>query len=171
MAKEIKKEWQKYLLNENKEYTTEELIEDFKKAVDYLFSKHVRLSSDMLVNPQRASEQYHLSEQDQAVYLGKFHHVGYAVNDSEKMVEVMDVLYHVLNISKDEAGEFTLYITENHMTLTDAIEKRYGVSMDDVSQYIEMVLTPYADYAMKMAIKTGKELLSILSEVFSGSEV
>lgn len=171
MAKEIKKEWQKYLLNENKEYTTEELIEDFKEAVDYLFSKHVRLSSDMLVNPQRASEQYHLSEQDQAVYLGKFHHAGYAVNDSEKMVEVMDVLYHVLNISKDEAGEFTLYITENHMTLTDAIEKRYGVSMDDVSQYIEMVLTPYADYAKKMAIKTGKELLSILSEVFSGSEV
>ena len=57
------------------------------------------------------------------------------------------------------------------MTLTDAIEKRYGVSMDDVSQYIEMVLTPYADYAMKMAIRTGKELLSILSEVFSESEV
>ena len=165
MAKEIKKEWQKYLLNENKEYTTEELIEDFKEAVDYLFSKHVRLSSDMLVNPQRASEQYHLSEQDQAVYLGKFHQAGYAVNDSEKMVDVMDVLYHVLNISKD------LYITENHMTLTDAIEKRYGVSMDDVSQYIEMILTPYADYAMKMAIKTGKELLNILSEVFSGSEV
>lgn len=170
MVKEIKKEWKEYLLDENKECTTDELIECFKKALNYLFLKHIRINSDMLVNPQRASEQYHLSEPDQENYIMLFQNEGYAAQDSKKMVEVMDALYHMLDISKQEAYEFTLYIAENHMTLTEAIEKRYGISMDDVNEYMDIVLTPYAEYAMKVAEKLGKELLSILSEVFAGHE-
>ena len=44
----MREEWKKYLLDENKEYTDEEIMEKFKNAVSYLQAKHMRYDLKML---------------------------------------------------------------------------------------------------------------------------
>ena len=79
----------------------------------------------------------------------------------------MDAVYHVLDISKEEARQFTLYIAENHLTLTDAIERKYHLSLSEYDDYMEVVLMPYANYCGRKSLQLGKELVDILAVVFA----
>ena len=137
MNKKVKEEWKQYLLDENQEYTMDQLSEKFRMAVNYLQSKHIRLNEQMLMNLKVVESQLHLSEQDREQYAAQFQKEGYLPQDSMKMVEVMDALYHLLDISKDEAVQLTLYIAENHYTLTEAIEIKYPISLHECNDFLE----------------------------------
>lgn len=90
MNKKVKEEWKQYLLDENQEYTMDQLSEKFRMAVNYLQSKHIRLNEQMLMNLKVVESQLHLSEQDREQYAAQFQKEGYLPQDSMKMVEVMD---------------------------------------------------------------------------------
>ena len=167
MNKKVKEEWKQYLLDENQEYTMDQLSEKFRMAVNYLQSKHIRLNEQMLMNLKVVESQLHLSEQDREQYAAQFQKEGYLPQDSMKMVEVMDALYHLLDISKDEAVQLTLYIAENHLTLAEAIEIKYGFSLDECNDFLEIVLAPYVTYCGKKALQGIRELEAMFSAEFS----
>lgn len=162
----MREEWKEFLLDEGKEYTLAQFIEKFKCAVDYLHSKHMRVSSKMLIKRGEYDLQFHLDEEDQEYYTRVFAKEGYALKDCKKIVEVMDALYHMLDISKEEASCFTLNIAENHLTLSAAIEEKYGISIAECEEYLEKILEPYVDYYAKKTPQYGKEILNIFAEVF-----
>ena len=105
----MREEWKKYLLDENKEYTDEEIMEKFKNAVSYLQAKHMRYDLKMLSKPGNKDEWYHLSDSDKANYLQVFLKERYTLESCEKLISTMDAAYHLLNISKEEASRFVLY--------------------------------------------------------------
>ena len=162
----MKEEWKEFLLDDSKEYTLEQFIEKFKQAVDYLHSKHMRIGSQMLTERRAYDLQFHLDEIEKEYYTRIFEKEGYALMDCKKIVEVMDALYHMLDISKEEASCFTLYIADNHLTLSAAIEEKYGISIAECEEYIEKILEPYADYYARKTPQYGKEILDIFAEVF-----
>ena len=162
----MKEEWKEFLLDDSKEYTLEQFIEKFKQAVDYLHSKHMRIGSQMLTERRAYDLQFHLDEIEKEYYTRIFEKEGYALKDCKKIVEVMDALYHMLDISKEEASCFALYIADNHLTLSAAIEEKYGLSIAEYEEYLEKILEPYVDYCVKKIFRYGKELFDILLEVF-----
>lgn len=169
MSKKVKDEWKQYLLDEEKDYSVEQLIEKFKYAVSYLKSHHLRIVPEMFTDsdPDIVDEKYHLSDKDKEVYAKSFEKEGYAPQDCKTIIKVMDVVYHTLDISKEEARQFTLYIAENHLTLTDAIERKYHLSLSEYDDYMEVVLMPYANYCGRKSLQLGKELVDILAVVFA----
>lgn len=108
-----------------------------------------------------------MSDKDKEVYAKSFEKEGYAPQDCKTIIKVMDAVYHVLDISKEEARQFTLYIAENHLTLTDAIERKYHLSLSGYDDYMEVVLMPYVNYCGRKALQLGKELVEILAVVFA----
>ena len=72
MSKKVKDEWKQYLLDEEKDYSVEQLIEKFKYAVSYLKSHHLRIVPEMFTDsdPDIVDEKYHLSDKDKEVYAG-----------------------------------------------------------------------------------------------------
>ena len=52
------------------------------------------------------------------------------------------------------------------MTLSAAIEEKYGISIAEYEEYLEKILEPYVDYCVKKIFRYGKELFDILLEVF-----
>ena len=172
MSKKVKDEWKQYLLDEEKDYSVEQLIEKFKYAVSYLKSHHLRIVPEMFTDsdPDIVDEKYHLSDKDKEVYAKSFEKEGYAPQDCKTIIKVMDAVYHVLDISKEEARQFTLYIAENHLTLTDVIERKYGLSLKECNEYKESILLPYADYYAKKVIQEGWTLMITLAEIFSDTE-
>lgn len=167
MSKKVKDEWKQYLLDEKEECSVEQIIEKFKYAVSYLKSHHMRIVPEMFTDPGILDKKYHLSDKDKEVYAKSFEKEGYAPQDCKTIIKVMDAVYYVLDISKEEAKQFTLYIAENHLTLTDAIEKKYRLSLSEYNDYIEEVLMPYANYCGRKSLQLGKELVDILAVVFA----
>lgn len=167
MSKKVKDKWKQYLLDEEKDYSVEQLIEKFKYAVSYLKSHHIRIVHEMFTDPGIVDKKYHLSDKDKEVYAKSFEKEGYAPQDCNTIIKVMDAVYHVLDISKEEARQFTLYIAENHLTLTDAIERKYHLSLSEYDDYMEVVLMPYVNYCGRKALQLGKELVEILAVVFA----
>ncbi len=51
MSKKVKDKWKQYLLDEEKDYSVEQLIEKFKYAVSYLKSHHIRIVHEMFTDP------------------------------------------------------------------------------------------------------------------------
>lgn len=170
MSKNVKEEWKQYSLEEGKEYTIEQLVEKFKYAVSYLKAKHVRIDYEMCAFPNRVNEKYHLSERDKQDYEKAFQNEGYAPQDCKKIVCVMDAVYHILDISKEEAGQFTLYVAEKHLTLTDALKKKYGLSVSECEEYMNTILMPYVDCCREKVFQSGKELMDVLLMVFDSKE-
>ena len=169
MKENVKNEWKEYLLEE-KEYTFEQFIEKYKHAIGYLKKKHMRISDDFFVNQESNNQKYHLSDRDKMFYEKEYEGEGYSPLDCKKIINVMDVLYQLLDISKEEARKFTSYIAENHLTLTDAIERKYGLSLKECNEYKESILLPYADYYAKKVIQEGWMLITTLAEIFSDTE-
>ncbi len=162
---EIRSEWKRYLLDENKDYSLSEFLGKFKEAVGFLKRKGIRVTKELLSSDNYEKE-YRLTDDEKLYYTERFMNRGYNENDSKTIVEVMDVLYHLLNISKKEVEKFTEYIAEKHMTLTDAISEKYGFSIEDVNKYTNIILESYLEYGAKKTIQYGKEVIDILSEAF-----
>ncbi len=162
---EIRNEWKQYMVDESKEYSFSEFFEKFKEAVRFLKEKGIRVTKEILSSDDYEKE-YRLTDDERLYYTKRFMNRGYAENDSKTIVKVMDVLYHLLDISKEEAEKFTEYIAEKHMTLSDAISEKYGISIDDINEYMNVILESYLEYGTKKTIQYGKEVLDILSEVF-----
>lgn len=160
----MREEWKKYLLDENKEYTDEEIMEKFKNAVSYLQAKHMRYDLKMLSEPGNKDEWYHLSDSDKANYLQVFLKERYTLESCEKLISTMDAAYHLLNISKEEASRFVLYCAERHLTMTDGIERKYGVSMEEVIEYIDDVLVQYRSYCFSKAKIKMLELMGLVCD-------
>lgn len=167
MSKKVKDEWKQYLLDEKEDYSVEQIIEKFKYAVSYLKSHHIRIVPEMFTDSGIVDKKYHLSDKDKKVYAKSFEKEGYAPQDCKTIIKVMDAVYHVLDISKEEARQFTLYIAENHLTLTDAIERKYHLSLSEYDDYMEVVLMPYVNYCGRKALQLGKELVDILAVMFA----
>lgn len=166
MSKKVKDEWKQYLLDEKEDNSAEQVIEKFKYAVSYLKLHHMRIVPEMFTDSDIIDEKYCLSDKDKELYANLFEKEGYTSQDCKTIVKVMDAAYHALDISKEEARKFTLYIAENHMTLTDAIERKYNFSLSKYDDYIEVVLMPYVSYCARKAIQEGLTLIEILSKAF-----
>lgn len=165
MSKKVKDEWKQYLLDEEKDYSVEQITERFKYAVSYLRLHHIRIVPEMFTDPDIVDEKYRLSNEDKELYVKSFEIDDYTSQDCKKLIKVMDAVYHTLDISKEEAKQFTLYIAENHLTVTDAIERKYGFSLSEYDDYVEVVLMPYVSYCAKKAVQEGMALIEILSKI------
>lgn len=165
MSKKVKDEWKQYLLEEKKDYSIEQIIEKFKHAISYLKLHHMRIVLERFTDPDLVDEKYRLSNEDKEIYVKSFEIDDYTSQDCKKLIKVMDAVYHTLDISKEEARQFTLYIAENHLTVTDAIERKYGFSLSEYDDYVEVVLMPYVSYCAKKGVQEGVTLIEILSKV------
>lgn len=163
--KEIKTEWKQYMVDENKEYSFLEFFEKFKEAVGFLKEKGIRVTKEILSSDNYEKE-YRLTDDEKLYYTKRFMNRGYSESDSETIIKVMDALYHMLDITKEQTEKFTEYIAENQMTLSDAISEKYGLSLDEINEYMEVVLESYLKYCIKKSLQYGKELIDILAEVF-----
>lgn len=166
IKEEIRNEWKRYLLDENRDYSLSEFLEKFREAVGFLKEKGIRVTKELIIlSSDDYEKEYRLMDNEKLYYTKRFMNRGYKEDDSKTIVKVMDVLYHVLDISKEEAEKFTEYVAENHMTLTDAINEKYGISIEDVAKYTDTILKSYLDYSTKKVIQYGKEVIDILTEV------
>ena len=170
---EIKEEWQEYALDSSKEYPYEEIIEKFKYALSYLQERHMKIDFEIprifmgIIDIGAIEDKYTLSEDEKIFYAKEFEKEGYASEDCQKIVQVMQAVYRLLNISKEEARDFTLYIAENNLKLTDAVKQRYGFSMSEAEEYIDEILVPYANYGLIHAAKLGENFINIILESLS----
>ena len=169
----IKEEWQEYALDSTKEYTYEEIIEKFKYALSYLQERHMKIDYEIsktfmgVIDIDAIGDKYNLSEDENVFYAKEFEKEGYVPEDCQKIVQVMQAVYRVLNISKEEAKDFTLYIAENNLKVTDAIKQKYGFSISEAEEYMDEILVPYVNYALIHTAKLGKEFMDIMSELLS----
>ena len=169
IKEEIRNEWKRYLLDENRDYSLSEFIEKFREAVVFLKEKGIRVTKELIIlSLDDYEKEYRLMDDEKLYYTKQFMNRGYKENDSQTIVKVMDALYHMLDISKEEAEKITDYIAENHLTLTDAISEKYGISIEDVTKYTNTILKSYLEYSTNKVIQYGKEVIDILSEVFIG---
>lgn len=167
MRKEkIRNEWKQYLLDESRDYSLAEFLEKFKGAVGFLKEKGIRATKEIL-NLGDNENKYRLTDNEKLYYTEHFMNSGYREYDAKTIVKVMDTIYHILDISKEEAEKFTENAADNHMTLTDAIRKKYGISLEDITEYTNVVLESYVEYGTKKTVQYGKEVIEILAEVFT----
>lgn len=166
IKEEIRNEWKRYSVDENRDYSLLEFLEKFREAVGFLKEKGIRVTKELIIlSSDDYEKEYRLMDNEKQYYTRRFINRGYKEDDSKTIVKVMDILYHMLDISKEEAENFTEYIAENHMTLTDAISEKYGISIEDVTKYTDTILKSYLDYSTKKVIQYGKEVIDILTEV------
>lgn len=162
---EIRNEWKQYMVDDNKDYSLPEFVEKFSEAVGFLKEKGIRIKKELLESKDFENE-YRLTDDEKLYYTKRFMNSGYRENDAKTIVKVMDTIYHMLDISKEEAEKFTEYAADNHMTLTDALSKKYGISLEDTIEYTNIILESYLEYGAKKTIQYGKEVIDILSEAF-----
>ena len=163
---EIRNVWKQYLLDENRDYSLSEFTEKFREAVGFLKENGIRVTKEVL-NSDDYEKEYRLTDDEKLYYAKRFMNRGYNENDSKVIVKTMDALYHILNVSKEEAEKFTEYAADNRMTLTVAIRKKYGIPIEDVIKYTNTILESYLEYGTKKTIQYGKEVIEILSEAFT----
>lgn len=162
----VREDWRKFLLDEDQNYTFLEATDILKRSVFYLKEKGIRITEKMLILPKMASQEYYLTDTDKAIYMAKFEHERYDIDSCKKLLEVMDAVYHYFDLTKDKSAEFVLYVAENKLKLSDALNQKYGFAVEEIDEYINYILQGNAKYCAKKSSEYGKELLEILSEVF-----
>lgn len=164
VRKEVRKEWKQYVFEEGKDYSFEEEIGKFKNAVTFLKNKCVRVSEQMFLDQEQYESDFHLSEMEKAKYIQTFNKEGYATHDCVTIVNVMDVIYHAFDISKDKAFEIAEYAANNHLALTKAIQEKLGVDFDEVNEFIDIVLSEILKFFLSKTLESREELEKIVKE-------
>lgn len=170
MSKKVRKEWEQYLFEAGKDYTLEEAKGKAINATMFLKNKGMRISENLFLNHEQYGLDYRLSETEKVAYARKFNEEGYAPDDCETIVKVMDAIYHAFDITKDKAYEVSLYAANNHLTLTQAIFDKFNVDFNEVEEFIDTVLPEILKYFVGRTRKYGKELAAIIDEVISSLE-
>lgn len=164
MSKIVRKEWKKYMFNENEHYDDEQVINKIKEICDYLQMKHLRIVFGMTFFSEYIQKQYHLTDEEKRNYANIFRANGYVPDACKTLVQTTDALYHMLDISKEEAMQLSLYTAENHLTLSEAIENKYDFSINEFNEFMETVLIPDSKYLEKRMIQNSKEMIDLLKE-------
>lgn len=170
MSKKVRKEWEQYLFEVGKDYTLEEAKGKVINATMFLKNKGIRISENLFLHPKQYGLDCRLSEAEKATYARKFNEEGYAPDDCETIVKVMDAIYHAFDITKDKAYEVSLYTADNHLTLTQAIFDKFNVDFSEIGEFIDTVLPEILKYFVGRTKKYGKELDAIIDEVLSSLE-
>lgn len=168
--KKIRDEWEHYLFEEGKDYSLDEAKNKAREALGFLADKHVRITEDMLLNQGQYEKDFRLSENEKRIYAQKYHLEGYALKDCNVIVNAMDALYHLFDISTGTAFELALYTADNHLTLTQMIREKLNVDFDEIGEYIDTVLPRIANYFLKRTLECGSEFREMMKEVVSSIE-
>ena len=170
MSNVIREEWKQFLFVEGKEYTVEEAVGQFGRAIKFLKEKGVRVTEQMLLNMAQFDKEFRLSDTEKLTYTKIFCDEGYSFDDSAKIVKVMDVIYHTFNVSMDKVYEMTKYAANNRLTITQTVKDKLYVDFEEIGEYIDTVLPEILKYFLNRTIEYGKELNEMISEVFVSLE-
>lgn len=167
MNNAIREEWKQFLFEEGKEYTLEEAIEHFVRAVTFLKGKGVRVTEQLLLDATQFDREFRLTDEEKETYIKLFCAEGYASEDSAKIVMVMDVIYHTFDVSMDMAYEITKYAANNRLTITQTVKDKLNVNFDEIGEFIDTVLPEILKYFLDRTIKYGKELKEMIHEALA----
>lgn len=145
----ISPEWQQYLIDKDKEYTIEEMIEKVREAIRFLKSKHIRITDEFFTDMKKFSEKYILTDIQKNELTREYEQMGYACNDSVRIVDTLQVLYKTFDLTLEETTALTTYIVENHLTVSEVTKERFGFSLEDWGVFCDEILIDMATYFME----------------------
>lgn len=158
MKNTIKDEWNKYLFQIEKEYSIEEMVDVIWSMFCYLKTNRMRFDITMLTDPKRFANMYLLSNEEIQTYLRYFKDKQFDDESAMKIVNCMGIVYHMLDISLDEARHFADYTSQNRITLTKGIKDKFDVDLNEINLFLEEVMEKNVVFCFEQAIKCGKEI-------------
>lgn len=163
----MKNEWKHYIFDETKDYTFEEAIEKALEAFNYLVAHKIRVNIDMIIDKGSFEKEHHMSEEQKRKYVKNFACKGYTLDSCTKIINCMDVIYHMFNISISDAELIADYAAQNKYTLTKALKDKLYVDLDEVSEFIDNVFGNIATYFMLKTLQSGMELIELLKDAYN----
>ncbi len=170
MSNKLRTEWEQYVFEAGKDYTFEEAIGKVSNALKHLKDMGVRVTEDMLLNNEKFEIDFHLLDEEKERYIQMFNGQGYAVKDCTTIVKVMDAMYHMFDVTTDEAYEMASYAADNHLTLTQTIKDKLKVDIDEVEEFINIVLSNILEFFKGKSIEVGKELSELIADMLASLE-
>lgn len=129
------KEWKKFVDTE-KDYSMEEAVEKYNEMVEFMRSKRARLVSTPQCERQPLENEYHLTEKEKQKYMVKYAMQRYTKESCEKIVMIIDTIYHWYDVSSEEAEKVFVYAEEKHVTPSEAIEKTIGgMGLEELAEF------------------------------------
>lgn len=170
MNNKVRTQWEQYVFEVGKDYTYEESFEKVVNALKYLKDKGVRVTEDMLLNNEKFESDFHLSDEEIARYIYMLISTEYTTKDGATIIKVMDAMYHMFDITTDEAYEMASYAADNHLTLTQTIKDKLKVDIDEVEEFINTVLSNILEFFKGKSIEVGKELSELIADMLASLE-
>lgn len=167
MKSNFKKEWNAYLFQEGVEYSKSEVIEKIIMMYKFFKSKKMRVDVTLWTNPKKFEQMYRLTDEEVQKYTEFFKRKLFDSESCNKIVHCMGVVYHMLDISLDEALDFADYTSQNRLTLTKGMKDKFDVDLDEISLYFENVMVKNAKFCVNQVLKYGKELCDDLEKIIN----
>lgn len=164
MGNKVRKEWEQYVFEDGKECTLEEAVKKAVNAFSFLKDKSARIDINMVLNPEKFEKDFHLSEMEQAKYIQKFNHLGYATHDCATIVKVMDAIYYMFDITKEKAFEMAEYAARNRLTITQTVKDKLSVDFNELVEFEDIVLSGIYDHFAENKVKYDME--EIIRRIF-----
>lgn len=159
MSNMIREEWKEYLFQDGIEYTAEGVARVIANMFQYLESKKMRLDITMVTDPAQFAEMNQLSSEQIEQYINYFENQHYDNESARKIVKCMNVVYHTLDITIDEALDFAEYVSANGLTLTKGMNDKFGVDFNEINLFLVEVMEKNAMFCAKQVINYGREII------------
>lgn len=165
----MRKEWENFVDTE-KDYSMEEAVEKYNEMVEFMRSKKARLVSTPQCERQPLENEYHLTEEEKQKYMFKYAMQRYTKESCEKIVMIIDTIYHWYDVSSEEAEKVFMYAEEKHVTSSEAIEKTIGgMGLEELAEFTTEVYPKikqiYDNTLLRTIVNASKEAMNIYSMV------
>lgn len=161
----IRDEWKEYLFQDGIEYTTEGIARVLANMFQYLESKKMRLDITMVTDPAQFAEMYQLSSEQIEQYINYFENQHYDNESARKIVKCMNVVYHTLDITIDEALDFAEYVSTNGLTLTKGMNDKFGVDLNEINLFMIEVMEKNVAFCVKQVVKYGSAIIEDIKKL------
>ena len=156
MSKNYIEEWDEYLFQDGVEYSIEEVFEKIRRMLDFMENRKMRVDATMWINPNQFSYMYLLSKEEIETYTEYFKMKQFDNASASKIVECMNAVYQMLDISVEEALDFADYTSQNRMTLTKGMKDKFDVDFIEIQLFLDEVMVKNAEFCIGQVIKYGK---------------
>ena len=163
------KEWKNFVDTE-KDYSMEEAVEKYNEMVEFMRSKRARLVSTPQCERQPLENEYHLTEKEKQKYMVKYAMQRYTKESCEKIVMIIDTIYHWYDVSSEEAEKVFVYAEEKHVTPSEAIEKTIGgIGLEELTEFATEVYPKikqiYDNTLLRTTVNVTKGAMAVYSMV------
>ena len=116
------------------------------------------------------TEKEEITEEEKQKYMVKYAMQRYTKESCEKIVMIIDTIYHWYDVSSEEAEKVFMYAEEKHVTSSEAIEKTIGgMGLEELAEFTTEVYPKikqiYDNTLLRTIANASKETMNIYSIV------